>query len=378
MFFKESERLQQEHPSLASLIAKIDAHLSRFDKSGLANPVIFASLLNASQHQVLSVFEKLTTLDVLENVYLCECPKCKRLLPSAEYRLSVAAGDEFPCTDCGTNLVGSSPKQVMAFRLSPNALHEVSKNKMASKTKVEHLVLLIHGIRTDAVWQEKVAAELNLLPNVEAQPIGYGIFDTFRFWFPFFTRTLVLKKIENKIRLAIAMHPGAKVSVIAHSFGTYAIFRLLNEKADFRLFRVLLCGSIISDNYPWDFVQPRVEETIINECGTKDIWPAAAKSLSWGYGATGTFGFKSPGFRDRFHDIDHGGFFDDEFVKTYWVPFIEKGEVVPSPWTARRPSSPNKVTLLASLPIQWIGFGLLIWLFRHPIMNVIHSFAQRF
>ena len=173
---------------------------------------------------------------------------------------------------------------------------------------------------------------------------------------------------EQELAVASLM----RLIVIAHSFGTYATFRLLNENADFRLFRVLLCGSIVSDHYPWHFVQPRVEETIVNDCGTRDIWPAAAKSLSWGYGATGTFGFKSPGIRDRFHDIDHGGFFDDDFIKKYWVPFIESGEVVLSPWTSKRPASPYYVRLLANVPIQWISFGILVWLFRHSIMDCIH------
>ena len=292
MFFKESEQLLKQHPSLETVIRGVDERLSQFDANGLANPSIFSASMTADQHQVFAVFKELLKLGVLEHVNLCECPGCQLLLPAADYKTSLSRGDEFHCSDCGVDLIQRAPRLVKEYRLSPQALHQTAKKRMKPKAQVSHLVLLVHGIRTDATWQEKVATELNLLPGVEAQPIGYGVFDVFRFWCPFITRTLVLRKIADKIRHATVMHRdnGAKISVIAHSFGTYSIFRLLNEFADFRFHRVILCGSIVSDNYPWPFVQTRVEGPIINDCGTRDIWPAAAKALSWGYGATGTFG----------------------------------------------------------------------------------------
>ena len=379
MFFKESEQLRKQHPSLEAVIEGIDSRLSEFDANGLANATIFAASMRADQQQVSAIFEGLRTKGVLEYVNLVECPGCKLLMPAAEYQISLNGGEEFCCSDCGANLKLQPPKFVKEYRLTPYALHIVSKNRMKPKAQIKHLVLLIHGIRTDATWQENVAAELNLLPGVEAQPLGYGFFDVFRFWFPFGTRTWVLKKIAYKIRHATVRHRdnGAKISVIAHSFGTYSILRLMKEQADFRFHRVILCGSIVSDNYPWGFVEPRVEEPIINDCGTRDVWPAAAKSLSWGYGATGTFGFKSPGIRDRFHDIDHGGFFDEEFVKTYWVPFIERGEVVPSPWTTTHPTRPYRVMLLAWFPIQWVLLAFFIWWFHNPLWNLIQAITKK-
>jgi pimeloyl-ACP methyl ester carboxylesterase len=372
MLFNESEQLLRLHPSLESVIRGVDERLSQFDVNGLANPSIFAALMAADPQQVALVFDELRKAGILDHVELCECPACRRLWPAADYKLSLASEDAFCCSDCGADLIQHPPRFTKEYRLSPPALHLAAMNRTKPKTQVSHLVLLIHGIRTDATWQEKVAAELNLLPGIEAQPIGYGVFDVFRFWFPFL-RTLVLRKIANKIRHATVRHrdSGAKVSVIAHSFGTYSVFRLLNELGDFRFHRVILCGSIVSDNYPWQFVEPRVEEPIINDCGTRDIWPPAAKALSWGYGATGTFGFKSAGIRDRFHDIDHSGFFDDDFVRTYWVPFIERGDFVPSPWTARRPNCPYCVKFLAWFPVQWVTLGILIWWFKTPLWSLI-------
>jgi pimeloyl-ACP methyl ester carboxylesterase len=373
MFFNESEQLLRRHPSLSSLITQIDARLSQFDGFGLAKPSDFATFLNAKHDQVVALFDELVASGVLIATDMCECTKCNMLTPTSDYRACIASGEELLCPTCGTDLIKDESRQIKVFRLSSRALHETTKNKMTPKHEVDHVIPLIHGILTDAVWQERVAAELNLLPKVEASPIGYGILELVMFWCPLFTRRIALRTIEKKIRHAIARHPGAKISVIAHSFGTYATFRLLNENADLRFHRVVLCGSIVSDRYPWDHVEPRVENTIINDCGTRDRWPAIAKTLTWGYGATGTFGFKSPGIRDRFHDFDHSGFFTDEFVQTYWMPFISTGEIVPSPWTSKRASSPFLVKCLAAIPLQWITLLLLLYLFKLNILRLLYA-----
>lgn len=369
MFFKELEQLRRDHPSLADLITQIDARLSQLDSQGLVMPDVFAAFFEADQNQVVAIFDELVACGTLAHINMCKCMKCSTLMPSSEYRTSLATGDELLCPVCGTNFQQSL--QFRCYRLSPHAMHNSMKNMMPPKTKAEHVILLIHGILTDAVWQEKVAAELNIIPKTEALPIGYGIVELIMFWCPLLTRRFALKTIERKIRHAISLHPGARISVIAHSFGTYAIFRLLSEKADLRFHRVILCGSIISDRYPWDHVQPRVAEPIINDCSTRDVWPAAAKSLTWGYGASGTFGFKSPGIRDRYHDIDHGGFFSEEFVQKYWVPFIQSGNFVQSLWTSRRPTSPWYVKVLASLPFQWISLVILCWYMRQHILTLL-------
>lgn len=44
----------------------------------------------------------------------------------------------------------------------------------AGSQEKKHLVVLVHGIRTFAVWQELLAQELRNFPNVEVFPIGYG------------------------------------------------------------------------------------------------------------------------------------------------------------------------------------------------------------
>jgi hypothetical protein len=47
------------------------------------------------------------------------------------------------------------------------------------------IVLLIHGIRTQAEWGPMVRSKIEIPGQVEVVPIKYGYFDALRFWFPF-------------------------------------------------------------------------------------------------------------------------------------------------------------------------------------------------
>ena len=65
----------------------------------------------------------------------------------------------------------------------------------------EHLVLLVHGIRTEAHWQERVADVIVRTGLATAQPFRYGYFDLFRFLTPGdFTRHTPVSRLHREIR----------------------------------------------------------------------------------------------------------------------------------------------------------------------------------
>jgi pimeloyl-ACP methyl ester carboxylesterase len=216
------------------------------------------------------------------------------------------------------------------------------------------VIVLIHGIRTQATWQEKIRQELEKLEGVRVYPIGYGYLDAFRFWFPFFFRTVPIKKVLRELRTIRTEHRNDKISVIAHSFGTYAIKEILSKESDVELHHLILCGSIIPTTVQWDMLPKYPKGQVINECGTKDIWPVLAKCASWGYGPSGTFGFKTAKITDRYHDAAHSDFFSGQFVRKYWVPLIADGRIVPSAWGARRPSPGWLLSVLGILSPGWL------------------------
>lgn len=220
----------------------------------------------------------------------------------------------------------------------------------------EKIAVLIHGIRTHAIWQEKVASVLDA-KGVSTIPVGYGYIDAFRFWFPYGFRSGPVDRVLRELRQIRAKHKSADVCVVAHSFGTYILSKILAEHPDIEMSRLLLCGSVIPSTYRWDLVPALPAEGVLNDVGARDIWPVLARATSWGYGATGTLGFKTHLVTDRFHDCGHSGFFSDEHIQKYWVPYIVDGRIVspdsarsqPSGWMSFCSTGPTKSLLLLLL-----------------------------
>ena len=220
------------------------------------------------------------------------------------------------------------------------------------------VVLLIHGIRTQADWGPMVRSKLEVPDKIEVIPIKYGYFDAFRFWFPFWTRNKPIERVYTEIRVALQVarekDPHAKLSIIAHSFGTYIIGQILKRGFDLHIHRLILCGSVLPQDFPWEQYQGRFDrEKVINECGKTDIWPVLAQSLSWGYGASGTHGFGAVLVKDRYHAGGHGQYFEPDFVEKSWEPFIRRGEFEASKYEVQMPPTPWWVSVLGILPLQW-------------------------
>jgi pimeloyl-ACP methyl ester carboxylesterase len=228
---------------------------------------------------------------------------------------------------------------------------------MSEKT----VVILIHGIRTAAWWQNRVASIIEREPHVTVIPLKYGYFDLIRFLCPFgFCRNGPVERIRKQLQGIRDDFKDYKFVVFAHSYGTYVLSRILLENPRFMFDRVILCGSIIRNNFDWDRVQNQIltreenkRDAIINECGTRDVWPAFANSVSWGYGATGTYGFGVQNVRDRFHPIKHSGFFDDKFVESYWVPAV-RGKPIDFSSTDREGVGTPAWFAILRLPLRWL------------------------
>lgn len=215
------------------------------------------------------------------------------------------------------------------------------------------ILVLIHGIRTAAEWQEAVRSMFDGT-NVIVFPIGYEYFDVLRFILPW-TRRTPIDRVSRELQNIKDSNPNVPISIIAHSFGTYIVSRVLKPDQGIRLKRLLFCGSIVPRDFEWDTVRGKPErDDFVNDVGTRDIWPVLAQSLSWGYGSSGTFGFKQSSIRDRFHDLTHSDFFSEAWVRKYWLPFICDGTVRPSEWDSARPKQSFGLTALTIFQIKYI------------------------
>ncbi len=219
----------------------------------------------------------------------------------------------------------------------------------ATATKLT-VVALLHGIRTSAGWQEKARSALEVRNSVKVVPIGYRYMDVVRFLGPW--RGHAVERITRELRDLQRLNPGCELVVMAHSFGTYVISKILKDAPDIRIQRLLLCGSIIPAVYRWDQLPHEfTDKTCVNEVGTRDVWPVFARVASWGYGESGSFGFKTARVTDRFFDYGHSDFFTDEHFETFWKPFIAHGHVTPSPWDSTRPTPPWLLSVLGGFPM---------------------------
>jgi len=229
-----------------------------------------------------------------------------------------------------------------------------------------HVVVLVHGINTRAPWISVLSGTLQNA-NLVAAPAGYGVWGVVRFLLPFDRlRRQAARRVVTKIRTAKVLHNPEKLSVIAHSFGSYLIARTLAEEFDIKWHRVIFCGGVASERFPLEQYLSRFDSPILNEIGTQDYWPALAEAITWGYGSVGSFGFNSPAVTERWHKgFTHSDFLTANFCTKFWIPFLEKGEIIkgnePEPL-------PRMMRILARLPLNWIILIIFIvlagWLVR--------------
>jgi hypothetical protein len=182
------------------------------------------------------------------------------------------------------------------------------------------IVIMIHGIRTRALWQGEVKQKLEA-SGLVAIPTNYNKFDAFRFLLPFtWSKSGTIRKVEDEIRSVQKKFPEGTIAILAHSFGTYIAGKLLGS-ADNRFFRIAFCGSVVPIEFDFAPVDERFSH-ILNEVGCRDIWPVVASKIGWGYGPTGSFGFNRGSFvRDRKHaDYGHSSFLNGTFCEEFWVP----------------------------------------------------------
>jgi pimeloyl-ACP methyl ester carboxylesterase len=224
----------------------------------------------------------------------------------------------------------------------------------------DHVVVLVHGIRDFAYWQVDVRQALEAHGFI-VEMTNYERFDLLRFLAPVpWFRNAIIDRVWHQIEQVCKIHAGKKVSFIAHSFGTYVIAEIMRRRFNFAANRIIFCGSVARYDAPFEQVSHRFVAPLLNEVGTRDIWPAFAQSITFGYGSAGTYGFRRPYVRDRWHTCaGHGYFLNKGFCETFWVPFLETGDVAGSQ------TNPQ-------LPVWWVRFLYVVQL-RFVLLLLLSS-----
>lgn len=229
---------------------------------------------------------------------------------------------------------------------------------------IRHVVFIVHGIRDYAPWQSAVVRGLGN-ETTKVVPIKIGRYPTIYFLSPIPFHFWKRRKVEKQIRSALHQYRNARVSIIAHSFGTYLVSRVLERgKFDDRIHRIILCGSVIRESFNWDGVKQRVDgpplaDFILNDCGNADPWPAIAEAASWRYGRTGTHGFGDIYVTDRIHNGGHSVFLTEDFAREWWLPFIANGTIKPAPAAAAENLCPVLVKACSPPYLYFVRLAVL-------------------
>jgi predicted esterase len=184
--------------------------------------------------------------------------------------------------------------------LDPMDIAEASPASEAGR-KVEHAVMVVHGIRDHGFWTKRVAREIKTLArreqrNVRAPTPSYGFFSMWDFVKPGGRQEATYWFMERYADV-VSHFPNARISFVGHSNGTYIAAHALTLCAAIQFENVLFAGSVVRRNFRWDDTPGSVER-VFNYVGNMDgvvaFLPAAFEALRLGWlnvGGAGAFGF---------------------------------------------------------------------------------------
>jgi hypothetical protein len=90
---------------------------------------------------------------------------------------------------------------------------------------------------------------------------------------------------------------------------------------------VVLCGSILPIDFPWDLIIDRGQvQAVRNEFGIRDKWVVCVRGYVRGTGQSGYSGFTRSHERlvQQEFDYNHSDFFERDHMQDCWLPFIDQ------------------------------------------------------
>ncbi|WIL44499.1 hypothetical protein QPJ96_21840 (plasmid) [Pantoea agglomerans] len=205
--------------------------------------------------------------------------------------------------------------------------------------KASGVLVTIHGIMTHAEWNA------NLIPIANSNgwivaPYIYGFtsadilfnkakrkeaVDAFRDW--------IFSVQENFCQ------KGEKISVIAHSFGTYLIGAYLDGFDEFppvNFNTIILTGSILNEDYDWESCAGFKVGRVRNEIAPNDQWvswmqkkPSEWLGLDPLFGQAGTKGFTSQSkilTQPTNKIFDHNNVIKKDVITSMWMPYLNSNK----------------------------------------------------
>jgi len=195
--------------------------------------------------------------------------------------------------------------------------------EIARYDRVPRLVISVHGIHTRGAWQKEVN------PYLQKKGFLHELLDYGNYWvLQLLIPPVRAKKVEwfRKEYERLTANSKTRPSIIAHSFGTYIVANALLKYPEIIFDRLILCGSIVRRDYPWDRLLNRGQgNAVLNEYGGLDLSVKLAPWFITNTGASGAKGFQciDPALYQRKRPLfGHSDYFFALNYEDNWIPFL--------------------------------------------------------
>ncbi|XXF09924.1 hypothetical protein J3Q00_06070 [Pseudomonas sp. D2-3] len=242
------------------------------------------------------------SIAVRSDAYRCPMAACARLLPAG------MANTVCPFCQADFQQEGVAPEVEPGYRLLGESSRDI------------RWVIVIHGMNSRAKWQEtfswEIANRLSYSAPVLIYKYGWATIDVFARWL----HERLARRLGERMRIAIEQAQKSRLptrpDIIAHSFGTLLLSRVLEnpEFADLRFGRIITAASIVRPDFDWDRLieQGRVE-AVLNHVGGRDRAVPLAQYAIPGAGPGGKVGYLAASTLNvRTDEYGHSGFFVPE------------------------------------------------------------------
>jgi len=296
---RESPLRVDGRPSTIVVLGAQDEFLSPADCSELGPRTEFIFVeVGATNHAEALQIEDLATGSEAEAGKSQIVPAKRRAILERRKRLAQAVSATF------TTLAQADwaiPAGDIDDYLDPMDLSEAGPRAAEDAARVDHAVMVVHGIRDHGFWTKRIAREIKTLGRergiaVRAPTPSYGYFSMWDFVKPGGRDEAALWFMERYA--GVKSHfPNADISFVGHSNGTYIAARALMLCPAIRFRNVVLAGSVVRRDYPWNTLSGRVQ-CVLNYVGSRD-WvvaylPAVFERLRLRWldvGGAGAYGF---------------------------------------------------------------------------------------
>lgn len=153
---------------------------------------------------------------------------------------------------------------------------EIQPEQKQAGEETTDFVFVLHGIRDRGEWTSKVKDEIvktckNNGRKVEVNNESYGYFPMVRFLL-FVARQTNVRWFADQFVEAISRYPGARVSFVGHSNGTYVLAAALKRYSALKFKNVYFAGSVLPTNFEWGkYFNNGQVEAIRNDTATRDL-----------------------------------------------------------------------------------------------------------